>query len=141
MKIRDLLAGRHKDVITIEGHAPVSQAVAEMVAANVGSVLILIDGSIDGIFTERDALRLWFTKEKVHDEPVMRFMTGQLVIVHPEDSLEEAMSVMSQRNIRHLLVVEEEKRPFSPHLTLARSKEPAPLAGRRQAVAALALTN
>ena len=109
MKIRDLLAGRHKDVITIEGHAPVSQAVAEMVAANVGSVLILIDGSIDGIFTERDALRLWFTKEKVHDEPVMRFMTGQLVIVHPEDSLEEAMSVMSQRNIRHLLVVEEEK--------------------------------
>ena len=38
MKISDILAGKTKKIITVDGHVPVSQAVAEMVAANVGSV-------------------------------------------------------------------------------------------------------
>jgi len=97
MKIQEILQAKaQQKVITITCNASVSQAVAEMVAANVGSVLVTIDGVIEGIFTERDALRLWRTKEKVQDEAVLKYMTQELVIVTPDDTAEHALSVMNQ---------------------------------------------
>jgi CBS domain-containing protein len=110
MRIRDILRGKEqRRVATVDSNAPVAQAVAEMVASNVGSVLVLLDGAVEGIFTERDALRLWRNKEKVQDEAVLKFMTQELVIVGPDDSTETALSIMSQKNFRHLLVVDGQK--------------------------------
>ncbi len=106
MTIREMLQNKKRRVVTIDGCASVSQAVAEMLVARIGCILVLIDGVVEGIFTERDALRLWGSKENIRDEAVLKYMTQNLIIVSPEDSIEQAMSVMTQQNIRHLLVVD-----------------------------------
>lgn len=106
MKIRDILAKKDKKIITVDGHAAVSQAVAEIVASNVGSVIVLLEGTVEGIFTERDALRIWNNCERVKDAPVMKFMSTNLIITNADDTVENAMSVMSQKNIRHLLITD-----------------------------------
>ena len=87
----------------------VSQAVAEMVTANVGSVIVLLGGTVDGIFTERDALRIWNNYDAIKDSAVMKFMTTNLIITNADDTVENAMSVMSQKNIRRLLIVDGKK--------------------------------
>ncbi len=109
MNIRDILLGRTNEIIAVDGSLSVSQAVQEMVNSNVGSVLVLLNGAVEGIFTERDALRLWSAKDTSEHESVLKYMTQNLVIVTLDDSLEQAMSVMIQRNIRHLLVVDDLK--------------------------------
>ncbi|MGD1076206.1 MAG: CBS domain-containing protein [Thermodesulfovibrionales bacterium] len=106
MKMKDILAKKNKKIITVDGHATVSQAVAEMVSFDVGSVIVLMEGIVEGIFTERDAMRLWNNYDNVKDTPVMKFMTTNLIITNADDSIENALSVMSQKNIRHLLIVD-----------------------------------
>ncbi|HAM51192.1 MAG TPA: histidine kinase [Nitrospiraceae bacterium] len=106
MKIREILAKKDKKIITVDAHVTVSQAVAEMVAANVGSVIVLLDGVVEGIFTERDAMRIWNDYDKVTNAAVMKFMTTNLIITNADDTVENAMSVMSQKNFRHLLIVD-----------------------------------
>ena len=109
MKIREILAAKDKRIISVDGHVSVSQAVAEMLISNVGSVLILTDGVVEGIFTERDAMKLWKNHEKVKDTAVMKFMTTNLVITTPDDTVENAMTIMTQKRIRRLVVVEDRK--------------------------------
>lgn len=109
MTIREILRDKDRKIISIDGNATVSQAVAEMVAANVGSVIILIEGVVEGIFTERDALSLWNDRVKAGDAHVMNHMSSKLVITGPDDTVEQALAVMSEKNIRHLLVVEGKK--------------------------------
>lgn len=109
MDIKDILANKGKKIIYVDGYATVSQAIAEMVAFNVGSVIVLLEGVVEGIFTERDALRVWNDYGKVKDAPVMKFMSTNLIITNPDDTIENAMSVMSQNNIRHLLIVDGKK--------------------------------
>ncbi|MGD0884356.1 MAG: CBS domain-containing protein [Thermodesulfovibrionales bacterium] len=106
MKMKDILAKKDKKIITVDGHVTVSQAVAEMVSFNVGSVIVLMQGVVEGIFTERDAMRLWNKYDTVKDTPVMKFMTTNLIITNADDTIENALSVMSQKNIRHLLIVD-----------------------------------
>ncbi len=48
MKISEILESKSKKIVSVDGHAPVSQAVAEMVAANVGSVLVIMEGGRRG---------------------------------------------------------------------------------------------
>lgn len=109
MKIREILAAKDKRIISVDGHVSVSQAVAEMVISNVGSVLILMDGVVEGIFTERDTMKLWKDHEKVKDTAVMKFMTTNLVITTPDDTVDNAMTIMTQKRIRRLVVVEDRK--------------------------------
>lgn len=109
MNIRDILANKEKGIIHVDGYATASQAVAEMVAFNVGSVIVITEGVVEGIFTERDALRVWNNHDKVKDAPVMNLMSTNLIITNPDDTIENAMSVMSQNNIRHLLVMDGKK--------------------------------
>lgn len=106
MTIKEILKDKDRKIITIDGNALVSQAVAEMVSSNVGSVIVLIEGVVEGIFTERDALRIWNNKEKAGNMPVINYMSSKLVITNPEDTVEHALAIMSEKNIRHLLVIE-----------------------------------
>jgi len=110
MTIRDIISKKEKrKIVTVDGNVGVSQAVAEMVSSNVGSVLVLIDSSLEGIFTERDALKLWIEGEGLGDSPVLKFMSTKLIVTDMEDSVENAMSVMNENNIRHLIVTEDKK--------------------------------
>ena len=104
--VSDILDAKGTDVLVIEGSATVHEAVARMVEANVGSLLVYEDGTLAGIVTERDYLRRVAVEGR--DErttPVRQIMSPELVYVGPEASIDECMAVMTERRIRHLPVL------------------------------------
>jgi IMP dehydrogenase len=108
--VSDILASKSGEVLSIEGSATVLEAVTTMVAANVGSLLVMEDGRLAGIVTERDYLRRVTLEDR--DErttPVREIMTSELMYVGPDASVEECMAVMTERRIRHLPVLADEQ--------------------------------
>jgi signal-transduction protein with cAMP-binding, CBS, and nucleotidyltransferase domain len=102
-----ILEGKERRVLSIDADATVYEAVERMVGANVGSLLVEVDGQINGIFTERDYLRRVTLEGRTDKESTVReIMTSPLLVVSPETSLEECMSLMTERRIRHLPVAE-----------------------------------
>ena len=104
----DILAGKTSGLLTIDAHASVFEAARQMIEANVGSMLVTVKGEITGIVTERDYLRRVVLEEKSSRETsVQEIMTSPLIVVTPETTVEECMSIITERRIRHLPVADE----------------------------------
>ncbi len=86
--------------------ASVLDAVSEMNRLRVGCIVVLEDGRLAGIFTERDILRrvvgdgLDPRKARVAD-----VMTGEVITIPPQTSIEETMTIFTDKRCRHLPVV------------------------------------
>ena len=105
--VSEILGDKGRDVLKIDAGASVFEAVEQMVAANVGSLLVTDGGDIVGIVTERDYLRRVSLEGRTdHDTAVGEIMSAPLVIVTPETEIDECMAVMTDRRIRHLPVVD-----------------------------------
>lgn len=108
-----------KDVLKTQGGRPIISAAPDamvfdavrlMVENNIGSLLIIEDGNICGIMSERDYLRLVTTEGRTaHDTPVHELMTRQVVYVTPETKLPEVMAIMTEKRIRHVPVMVDDK--------------------------------
>jgi len=84
----------------------VGEAVALMAQHRIGSVLVMEDMRLVGIFTERDTVR---ALSQSHDAPahsVSSWMTPDPMTVTPDSSTEEALKTMLDNNFRHLPVIE-----------------------------------
>jgi CBS domain-containing protein len=105
-QVSQILEEKGAGVLQIEADASVYEAVKQMVAANVASLLVSEGGEITGIITERDYLRR-VTVEGRTDEgtSVREIMSSPLIVVMPETSIDECMALMTDRRIRHLPVV------------------------------------
>lgn len=111
MKLRDLLKIKARPVITISPDETVYTAIQKLVANDRGSLPVCSDkGELLGIITERDIVRKSLTRsEGIINIKVQDVMTKQVAIGFPDDALEYAISVMKQKRIRHLPVVENQK--------------------------------
>jgi CBS domain-containing protein len=99
---------QHKgsDVLTIEPSATVYEAIAQMVDRNVGSILVMEDDEIAGIFTERDYLRRIVLEGRTSKTTrVAEVMTADVVWVDPGYTVEECMALMTDQKCRHLPVL------------------------------------
>ena len=106
-KILDQKSG---DVLQIEGDATVFEAITLMVEANVGSLLVSDDEEIVGIITERDYLRRVTLEGRTDKETAVRdIMSSPVYVVTPDTPIDECMALMTDRRIRHMPVVDEEK--------------------------------
>ena len=107
-QVSDILKGKEHKLLTIASDASVFDMVKQMVDANVGALLVTIDGRIEGIVTERDYLRRVTLEGRTDKEtPVSEIMTSPLIVVTPETPVEECMAIMTDRRIRHVPVVED----------------------------------
>lgn len=106
-KIQDLLnAQGDRPLISTTPDANVFDAVATMVANNVGSILVIDNGRICGIMSERDYLRFVTVQGRTaRDTPVHELMTRKVVYATPETSLTEVMAIMTSERIRHLPIM------------------------------------
>jgi CBS domain-containing protein len=104
-KVRALIRDKGLEVIAVDSEATVAQAMNKMVERNIGAVLVMEDGSPAGMFTERDVMKCWNAK-KDFNVPVNEVMTRDLLAVQADDDLSYAMSIMIQKGIRHLPVVD-----------------------------------
>jgi CBS domain-containing protein len=104
----DILAAKTSGLLAIDADASVLEAARQMIEANVGSMLVTVEGEITGIVTERDYLRRVVLEEKDSRETTVReIMTSPLIVVTPETTVEECMSLITERRIRHLPVADE----------------------------------
>jgi len=107
-QVSDILKGKQGSLLTISSEASVFDMVAQMVEANVGSLLVTVGGRIEGIVTERDYLRRVTLEGRTDKEtPVSEIMTSPLIVVTPETPVEECMAIMTDRRIRHMPVVKD----------------------------------
>ena len=107
-RVSDILKGKQGVLLTIASDASVFDMVKQMVDANVGSLLVTVNGRIEGIVTERDYLRRVTLEGRTdRDTPVSEIMTSPLIVVTPETPVDECMAIMTDRRIRHMPVVED----------------------------------
>ncbi len=108
--VADILGGKGREVLSIDASATVLEAIAAMVEGNVGALLVNDGGRLAGIVTERDYLRrVTLQGRDERTTPVREIMTSQLVYVGPDASIEECMAVMTERRIRHLPVLADDR--------------------------------
>jgi CBS domain-containing protein len=106
-QVSEILGEKGRDVLRIDADASVLDAVRQMVEANVGSLLVMDGGKVNGIVTERDYLRRVAHEGPTDDQVTVReIMSSPLVVVSPETEIDECMAVMTDRRIRHLPVVD-----------------------------------
>ena len=110
MKIRDLIRDKGLEFIAVDSNATVDIAINKMVDRNIGAILVMEEGKLAGLFTERDVLRCWATKgENFCRIPIKDVMTKDLVIAEPDDEVNYAMTIMINKRIRNLPVIEKGK--------------------------------
>lgn len=106
-RVKEILDEKGHDVLKIEADASVFEAVKQMVEAGVGSLLVTEGGKTAGIFTERDYLRrMTLEGRDAQETPVREVMSSPLVVVTPQNTIDECMAMMTDRRIRHLPVVD-----------------------------------
>jgi CBS domain-containing protein len=85
----------------------VFDALTLMASRNIGSVLVMEDGELRGIFTERDYARKGILQGRASkDTPVGEIMTPRVICVDPGVTAEECMTLMTDQRVRHLPVLE-----------------------------------
>ena len=106
--ITEVLKEKGSGVIGVDPTATVYQAIESMVENNCGSLLVMQDGDIAGIFTERDYLRKIALQGRTsQDTAVQEVMTSPVVVCEAGSEIDEALALMTDRRIRHLPVVDD----------------------------------
>ncbi len=106
--VAQILDGKGHEVHTVGLHAMVLDALKLMAEADVGSVMVMEDGKIAGIFTERQyARRVFLAGRASPTTPVREVMEPKVICVSPEHNADACMALMTEKRIRHLPVVKD----------------------------------
>jgi CBS domain-containing protein len=109
MKVHQILSGKVIDTIwSVESGSTVYEALEIMESRNIGAVLVLDEGEMVGIFSERDYARKGILRGRASRDTLIRdVMTSKVITVETEQELQECMEIMSEKHIRHLPVTKE----------------------------------
>src|SRR3989454_9446156 len=108
--VTHVLRATGHEILSVSPEASVFEALKVMAAKNVGALLVVEGESLVGVFSERDYARKVILKGKASKEiPVREIMTSHVLYVRPEQTIEECMALMTDKRVRHLPVMEEER--------------------------------
>ena len=104
--VRQMLHGK-APLISISSMATVYDALALMAQHDVGALVVLDEGRLVGMFSERDYARKVILHGKASkDLAVSEIMTARVLCVGPDDSVEGCMALMTGKHVRHLPVID-----------------------------------
>ena len=107
--ISSLLHHKSSVLWSIPPEATVFEAIKLMAEKNIGALLVLSEGKLVGLFTERDyARKIVLQGKSSKDTRVREIFTGVVITVKPQDSVEDCMKLMTEHRVRHLPVVDKE---------------------------------
>lgn len=107
MLVRDILKTKGTEVYSIAPDQTVYQAIAKMDELNIGALLVVNDQRLKGIISERDYRSKVILKGRSSKSTdVSEIMTEDVYYVSPSDSVNNCMSIMTEKKIRHLPVME-----------------------------------
>jgi len=99
-----------KTIFTIHPEATVLEAISLMADKGIGALVVTQHDKVVGIFSERDYTRKVTLMERTSKETtVSEIMTAKVITVTKSTSVEDCLGLMTDRHLRHLPVVENEK--------------------------------
>ncbi len=105
-----VLKFKGRQVWSIAPTATVYEAIARMSEKGVGALLVLSEGRLAGIISERDYARKVILKDRSSKETqVWEIMTDRVITASPHNTVEECLRSMTEHRIRHLPVLDGEK--------------------------------
>jgi CBS domain-containing protein len=108
--VSQLLQGKSRTLCTISPDARVYDALKLMADKDIGALLVVRDDKLAGILSERDYARKVILQGKSsHDMLVKEIMTERVICVQPGNTVDECMALMTDKRIRHLPVIENDK--------------------------------
>lgn len=108
--VRDLLNVKGHKVYSISLDATVYDALKLMAEKEVGALVVLEEGKIMGLISERDYARKVILKGKFSkDTSVREIMASEIICVDPNQTTEVCMALMTDKRIRHIPVLESDQ--------------------------------
>ncbi len=103
--ISALLEQKQGALYSVQDNATVAEAVREMINRRVGCILVMHGAHLVGIFTERDVLsRVVGQNLDATTTPITKVMSGNVLTIEPETTVQEVMKIFIERRCRHLPV-------------------------------------
>ncbi len=103
--LRDIIRKKGEEVYSISPDATVFEALKMMADYNTGALLVISDGKVQGILSERDCVRrLDLHGRTAKETKVSEIMTSKVLYAQATQSIEECIAIMIDKNIRHLPV-------------------------------------
>jgi len=105
--IASVLAGKTREIWSIEPAETVYRAIEMMAERSVGALLVMSAGRLLGIISERDYARKVILKDRSSRQCLVRdIMTSAVITVTPEDPVDRCMEIMTRHRVRHLPVTQ-----------------------------------
>jgi len=111
MKIKDILAAKSNEVLTVRQEQVVHDAIKILFKNKIGALLVLDESEqLVGIISERDVLWECVDRDNLLKQtPVKDVMSKDLIIGVPTDDLGYSLGIMTKNRIRHLPVLDDDK--------------------------------
>lgn len=107
MHVETILNAKDGTIVTVTSQSTIGDLIATLAQHNIGAVLVVDDGRLTGIVSERDVVRhLAGSAEGFRSQPVATIMTRTPKTCTKNDTLDDAMAKMSTGRFRHLPVME-----------------------------------
>lgn len=105
-----LLQKKRPEIFGVTPDTTVFDALKIMSAKDIGALLVMEGDKLVGIFSERDyARKVSLLGKSSVDTPIKDIMTPRVIFVKPSQTAEDCMALMSEKRIRHLPVMEDDK--------------------------------
>lgn len=106
--VGDILANESGDIWSVRSDQSVLEAIKLMAKKGIGAVLVIDDGKLSGIFSERDYARKVILADRASaSTPVRAIMTSKPITTTREARVVECMTLMTEKRFRHLPVMED----------------------------------
>jgi CBS domain-containing protein len=103
--VRDMIRRKGGEIFSVSPETTVYEALSVMSKHNTGALMVMKGGKIEGILSERDCVRKMDLEGRTaKTTKVSEIMTSKLISIEADQQLEECMSLMIEKNIRHLPV-------------------------------------
>lgn len=110
MKVKDILDEKGYKILSVEPDKTVYESIEKMSNHNIGALLVMKNEKLLGIISERDYRNKIILKGKASKETkVSEIMVDQVVCVQSSDNINLCMQLMTNKKIRHLPVMDEDK--------------------------------
>jgi len=110
LKIVDVLKTKDNNIWSISSQETAYKALEIMADKNIGALLVIDEGKLVGVFSERDYSRKVILKGKSSKETnVGELMSSPVFSINPDKSIEECMALMTTTRHRHMPVIEDGK--------------------------------